>query len=231
MADRVTPIPADPLVERLRQLDTCAVSDACDQLGLADRVTTSLCSLTGPVAAAGRVITVLLGPPTPAPPSGRAGAARHLCAAATDSATADDVIVVAHQGRTDCAGWGGNLSRGARTRGAAATIVDGAVRDVDEAHTIGYPVFATAATPRTARGRAEEQAWGRPVVIDGITVDQGDYAIADSSGIVFVAAADIDTVLSAAEAIVAKESAMAADIDAGTPVSQVMGTDYETMLD
>ncbi len=211
-------------VARLRRLDSCAVSDACDRLGLVDRVATGLAPLTGPAQAAGRVVTVELGPWT----GGSQGS--HLCAAATDSATADDVIVVAHHGRTDCAGWGGNLSRAARARGAAATIVDGAARDIDESRAVGYAVFASAATPRTARGRTEEVAWGGPVSIGGVTVDHGDYVVADSTGVVFVPAGRIDEVLAAAEAIAAKEAAMAAALDAGQPVSDVMGRGYETML-
>lgn len=211
-------------VERLRAADTCAVSDACDRLGLADRVSVGPRSLTGATRIAGRVLTVELGLPSDRP------ATHHLCAAATDTATADDVIVVAHQGRADCAGWGGNLSRAATYRRAAGTVVDGAVRDVDEAIEIGYPVFATSANPRTARGRAEEKAWGRTIDFDGVTVDHGDFVIADSSGVVFVPAADLERVLAAAEAIAAKEAAMAAAIDTGRRVSDVMGADYESML-
>lgn len=219
-------------VARLRRLDSCAVSDACDRLGLADRVVTGLAPLTGPAHVAGRVVTVELGPWTGGGQArhGDSGAARHLCAAATDASTADDVIVVAHHGRTDCAGWGGNLSRAARSRGAAATIVDGAARDIDESRAVGYTVFASAATPRTARGRTEEVAWGGPVSIGGVTVDHGDYVVADSTGVVFVPAGRIDEVLAAAEAIAAKEAAMAAALDEGQPVSDVMGRDYETML-
>ena len=219
-------------VERLRALDACAVSDACDRLGLLDRVWAGPRPLTGPARIAGRVITVQLGPPS-TPPSTTAspGPPRHLCAAATDAATGDDVIVVAHQGRTDCAGWGGNLSRAARARGVAGTIVDGAVRDVDEAREIGYPVFATGATPRTARGRAEERSWGATIEVGGVRVAAGDFVIADSTGLVFVAAADLEPVLAAAGDIAAREAAMAADLDAGRPVSAVMGADYESMLD
>lgn len=215
----------DDLVTRLRALDSCSISDACDQLGLTGRVMTTSRPLTGPDRIAGRVITVELGAPT------GDRTARHLCAAATDSATSDDVIVVAHQGRTDCAGWGGNLSRAAKHRGAAGTIVDGAVRDVDEAIEIRYPVFAGSATPLTARGRTQEHSWGQAVEIAGIDVDQGDYVLGDSTGVVFIAASDIDRVLATAEVIAAKEAAMAQRIEGGEPVSKVMGANYEKMLE
>jgi regulator of RNase E activity RraA len=213
-------------VARLRALDTCALSDACDRLGLDGRVSTTIRSTAGPIRIGGRALTVLLGPPDAGNPS-----TRHLCAAATDAATADDVLVVAHQGRVDCAGWGGNLSRAAKHRGAAGTVVDGAVRDVDEAIEVGYSVFAIGSTPRTARGRAEERSWGKEIEVDGITVGAGDFVLADSSGVVFIAMADIESVLETAEAIAAKEAAMAANIEAGRAVSAVMGAEYEAMLD
>jgi 4-hydroxy-4-methyl-2-oxoglutarate aldolase len=212
-------------VGRLERLDACAVSDARDQLDLPDAVVTGMTNLTGTTRIAGRVITVQLGPPRAELP------ARHLCTAAIEASGTEDVIVVAHAGRTDCAGWGGNLSRAALMRGARGTIVHGAVRDIDEARDIGYPVYAVAGTPRTARGRAEEYTWGLPVDIAGISVDSGDYVIADGTGIVFVAAVDAARVLTAAEAIATKEGVMADAIANGYAISDVMGASYERMLE
>ncbi len=220
-----TPDRPDPLVERLRRLDSCAVSNACDSLGIEGRVSVSLRPLTGPARVGGRVITVELGP------AGDEASTVHLCAGATDATDADSVIVIAHQGRTDAAGWGGNLSRAARRRGAAGTLVDGAARDIDEAIDIGYPVFATSTTPRTARGRVQERCWGQGIVFDGVAVEQGDFVLADSTGVVFLPAERAGEVLDVAEAIAAKEAAMAEAIDAGAPVSEVMGAGYERMLE
>jgi regulator of RNase E activity RraA len=211
------------LIERLRRLDSCAVSDARDQLGLPDGTVTGLRNLTGVAPIAGRVVTVQLGPPHPAPST------RHLCTSAIETAEGDDVIVIDHQGRTDCAAWGGNLSRAARRRNVAGTIVHGAVRDVDEARDLTYPVYAAAATPRTARGRTQEHAWNTTINFAGVSVDPGDYVMADATGIVFTHPADIDAVLDAAERIAAAEAAIAAAIAAGTPVSDAMGANYERM--
>jgi regulator of RNase E activity RraA len=200
------------------------MSDALDQLGIAERVTTSSRAIMGPVRVAGRVITVELGPVTSTP------APRHLCTAAIEAGGPGDVLVVAHQGRLDCAGWGGSLSRAAQARGIGGTIVDGAVRDVDESHDIGYPVYAIAVTPRTARGRTQEKRWGDRIDFAGVVVESGDYVAADSTGIVFIGSADIGWVLDAAESIATREAGMAADIAKGVPVSVVMGAGYETLL-
>jgi regulator of RNase E activity RraA len=215
---------ADVAIPRLQRLDTGAVSDALDQLGIPDRVVGGSTALTGAARVAGRVLTVELGPvaSTPAP--------RHLCTAAIEAGGPGDVIVVAHQGRGDCAGWGGNLSRAAQARGIVGTIIDGAARDVDESRDIGYPVYASAVMPRTARGRTQETRWGEPIEFGGVAVACRDYVIADSTGVVFVGAADIHWVLDAAEAIAEREASMAAAIADGVPASDVMGDSYETML-
>ena len=64
-----------------------------------------------------------------------------------------------------------------------------------------------------------------------VGVRPGDYVLADQSAVIFIAAADIERVLDAAETIVAKEAAMAKAILSGTPIGQVMGGNYEHMLE
>jgi regulator of RNase E activity RraA len=84
--------------------------------------------------------------------------------------------------------------------------------------------------PVTARTRIIELDWNCPIRISGIAVAPGDLVIADGSGVVVVPAEHAENVISTAERIVAKERRMAMDVEAGKPVSEVMGTDYETML-
>src|SRR4051812_49552382 len=138
--------PGGDLVERLARLDTCAVSDALDRLGLVGAVA-GLRPMWPCPRVAGRVVTVKLKPATGERPS------RHLGTAAVEAATPGDVIVVDHGGRAEAAGWGGILSLAAKVKGVGGVIVDGACRDVDESRDVRLPVFARSATPRTARGR------------------------------------------------------------------------------
>jgi 4-hydroxy-4-methyl-2-oxoglutarate aldolase len=218
LSDRATP---DPMVARLRRLDSCAVSDALDRCGIDGRVLDGPVRRSGVGIVAGRAMTVLLGPPRPdAPP-------RHLATDAIEASTADSLLIVAHQARSDCSGWGGNLARAALAQGIAGTIVDGAARDIDEAAMIGYSVYSTSTTPRTARGRTAEHAWGTAVDVCGVRVEPGDLVIADGTGIVTIPADRADEVLAAAEHIAAQEASMAAAIAAGTPISAVMGITYE----
>lgn len=148
-------------IERLSNLDSCAVSDALDRLGLPG-VVLSIRPLTGPHKIAGRVVTVKL-----VAAEGRTSK-QHLATAAVEASGPGDVLVIEHRSRDDCAGWGGILSRAAKARRIEGTVVDGSVRDVDEAREIGYPVFARAAVPVTARGRIVEGGWNVGIEIGGL---------------------------------------------------------------
>ena len=106
-----------------------------------------------------------------------------------------------------------------RRRGVAGVVADGACRDVAEARSYGLPVFARAVTPRTARGRLRQQSVGTSVLIDGITVAQGDLVIADDSGVAFIPRQRASEVINRAEQILARESAIATDIRAWAPPS------------
>lgn len=216
----------DAIAVRLARLDACAVSDALDQLGLAPSVT-GLRALSVRQRISGCVTTVRLAPgkaPADAKPS-------HLCTAAIDRSNAGAVIVVEQRTGVECAGWGGILSNAARGQAIGGVIVEGLARDVDEAADIGFPVYARGATARTARGRIHEAETGGAVTVGDVTVNDGDWVVADSSGAAFVPAASIEAVLDAAEHIAAKEATMTKAVLAGNPVSAVMGASYEHLLE
>jgi 4-hydroxy-4-methyl-2-oxoglutarate aldolase len=210
-------------VARLEALDSCAVSDALDKLGLKGSVT-GIHRFTTEQRIAGRVLTVKLDRA-----EGRSNT-RHLCTTAIDAATPGDIIVVEQRTGLDAASWGGNLAIGAKMRKVAGVIVEGPARDMDDCRKIDFPVFARSHTSRTARGRIVEVATNEPITVGDVEVNPGDYAVADGSGVVFIAAIDIARVLDAAEAIVAREEAMAQALREGVPISHVMGASYETML-
>jgi 4-hydroxy-4-methyl-2-oxoglutarate aldolase len=209
---------------RLRRLDVCALSDALDALGLPAALS-DLKRQSGASTLAGRVSTVRL---TVGPlPEGAAKV--HLCARAIDAGGPGTVIVVAHPG-VEAGGWGGVLSNAARARGIEGAIVDGPVRDADEAAALAFPVFARGTTARTARGRIHEAATNELIEIAGRQVNPGDYVVADGSGVVFITAASVEKVLLTAERIAAKERLMTDAVRGGAPVSTVLGKDYEDML-
>jgi regulator of RNase E activity RraA len=208
--------------QRLARLDACVVSDALDRLGLSG-VAPGITRQSTDKKLTGRVLTVKL-----EAADGRL-ASRHLCTAAIEAAAPGEILVVEHHARTDCAGWGGILSRAAVVRKIQGVIVDGMCRDIDESREIGFPVFARGAVPATARGRVIETDYNCPVTVGAVTVKPGDWVIADGSGVVFLSQDKVETVLEQAEQLAAREAAFVRDIESGVPVSKVMSRTYEHM--
>lgn len=217
----------DDIAARLMRLDSCAVSDALDKLGVNGCVT-GLPPLGAPRRIAGRVHTVRLVAKDAAPPM--AGPPRHLGTAAIEACKPGEIIVVEQRSGIDAGSWGGILSLGAKLRGVAGVVVDGPVRDVDEARQMDFPVFGRSATARTARNRIVEVGTDIPVTIGDVTVVPGDYVLADGSAVVFLAQSDAERIVEAAASIAAREAAMAKALQSGKPITEVMGADYEHML-
>ena len=105
--------------------------------------------------------------------------------------------------------------------------------------TAGSDYTATNGTLSFAAGETSKTI---PVAVLGDTVNEPNETftltlsaatnatIADNSAVVFIAAARVEEVIAVAEQIVAKEAAMAKALLAGTPITQVMGANYEHML-
>lgn len=211
-------------IQRLRQVDSGAVSDALDSKGLHHQVPRGIHALFPSRRITGKVVTVqLVG-------AQELKSKRHLGTAAIESLEPGDVIVVANDGRMNVAAWGGNLALAAKLKGGEGVIIDGASRDVDEIFEMGLPLFARGATPCTARGRIVEHSTNAPVTIGGVLVNPGDLVIADMSGVAFIPARRAEDIVAAAEEVMQRDRNVGERIRAGEPVSQVMGVRYETAL-
>jgi regulator of RNase E activity RraA len=211
-------------VARLRRLDCCSISDARDRLGISG-VVSGIPQQSGETSVAGLVMTVRLdrGSAQSAPP-------RHLGTTAIELGSSDHVIAIEQHTGIEAGSWGGLLTLGAKVKGIAGVLADGPVRDIDEARKYGFPIFTSALTSVTARGRIHEGATNVPVTMWGVAVSPGDFVIADRSAVIFIAAADVDRTLDAAEQIAAREAQMAKAILSGLPMGEVMGGNYENML-
>jgi regulator of RNase E activity RraA len=214
----------DAAIARLAKLDTCAVSDALDRLGLPGAVLGIGPLWTCP-RVAGRCVTVKI------KPAGLEKSKQHLCTSAIAAASRADVIVVDNGGRIDVAAWGGLLSLAAKVKQVRGVIVDGACRDIDESRELGFPVYGRAAVQVTARGRIMQQSFNEEIQFAGAQVHPGDLVIADASGVVFIPRAREADVIAQAEALAGREAAMADAIRQGRSVLEVMESmGYESML-
>jgi regulator of RNase E activity RraA len=203
------------LLAEFAALDSATVSDALEACGHSAGQG-GLRPMWGRPTMAGFAVTAEL-----EPLDGEHGGA-HILTGAVEGAGGDDVLVVANGGRTDVSSWGGILSVGAAARSVRGVITDGACRDVGQARELGFPVFARAQVPVTARGRLRQKSVGEPIRLGEVTVRQGDVVLADEGGVVVVPRAQAHDVLRAAQALVAREAAIEAEVRAGVPLTQAM---------
>jgi 4-hydroxy-4-methyl-2-oxoglutarate aldolase len=145
--DEIAP-PPDHYVARLCRLDCCAFSDALDALGLPGAIT-GVPQQSGRGRMAGRAVTLRVGIGDPAQ-----GPKRHLGTTAIESSPPGGVIVIEQRSGIDAARWGGLLTLAAKLRGLAGAVIDGPMRDIDEAIGHEWPIFARKLTARGPRADA-----------------------------------------------------------------------------
>src|SRR3954471_23334570 len=105
-------------VDRASRLDTTALSDAMDRLGIAGQCL-NIKPLAHGMRLAGRAFTILYGPS--GKPSGTVGDY-------IDDVPGGHVVVLDNGGRENATVWGDILTWVATQRGVAGTVIDGACR-------------------------------------------------------------------------------------------------------
>jgi len=215
----------EPIVERLLKLDTCAVSDGMDRLGLTG-ATYGVRPMWPCPKIVGRAVTMKI------KPVGLDKPKQHLGTLPIDAAQPGDVIVIDNGGRPDTSCWGGLLALAAKTKGISGVVIDGACRDVDESRDVGFPVYARSAVPMTARGRVMQESYNQEIEFAGVQVHPGDLVIADGSGVVIIPQSKEEEIVREAEAVAATEARMAEGIRQGMSVLEVLQKlGYEQMLE
>jgi len=130
-----------------------------------------------------------------------------------------DVLVI--QGVDDISSMGSISATIGKRQGEVGAVVDGAVRDVDRARAIGYPMWSRSVSPLTGKWRLETVGVNVPITIAGVAVHPGDLVIADEVGVCFVPYAHARDVLAAAQQIAAREQERQARIAAGASLVEL----------
>jgi 4-hydroxy-4-methyl-2-oxoglutarate aldolase len=195
----------DANVERASKLDTTAISDALDRLGIAGQ-----CLNIKPLAPSfqltGRAFTILYGPS--ATPSGTVGDY-------IDDVAPGSVVVLDNGGRENATVWGDILTWVAHTRGVSGTVIDGACRDTHLSRKLGYPIFSRSYSMRTGKDRVQVEGTNVVVNIGDARVCPGDLLRGDADGVLVVPRAHEEAVLAAAEEIDATEQKIRDAVRAG----------------
>jgi regulator of RNase E activity RraA len=213
----------EQLRERYLKIPASSVSDALDAFGIMNNTVTKIHPVWDCPPVFGRAVTVRNVPAATHAQKHHGGfvTAQHV--------KPGDIIVVDNGGDEENNGWGEVVSWAVHLKGAVATLVDGAVRDVMSYKEMGYPVYAKAITLRTARNRMIQDAININIRFGSTQVRPGDYVMADINGVCIIPPEKVEEILGMAEEIERKEQAMIEKMKQGiNPLEAQSG--YETML-
>jgi RraA family protein len=129
-------------------------------------------------------------------------------------ASHDDVIVVDAGGFLDQAIVGEIMTTLAASKGIAGVVIYGAIRDIDIIGSSDFPVYACGYTFR-GPFRDGPGELNVPIAVAGVSVQPGDLVVGDANGMVVVPSENIESILSAAQLIQERESAMVEEIKRG----------------
>ena len=122
-----------------------------------------------------------------------------------------DVLVVDGKGDVSSALMGEIMCQQAVALGVAAVVIDGAVRDSEAIHELGFPMYAAGLNPngptKSVAGRLNH-----PISIGGVSVNPGDLVVGDADGVTVIERAKAMDLLPLAAEKVAAETKRIADI-------------------
>lgn len=211
-------------IEILKKMATTNLADALDKVGIRGAVI-GIRPMYDCPKIAGKAVTIKI------TAAGVVKSRHHLGVRAINAAEPGDIIIIDNRGDLYNNCWGEILAMGAKMKGVAGVVVDGAARDIDACKEFGFPVYARGTVPITARGRIMEESFNEVIRIGDIQVRPGDIVMADINGVVIIPLEKFDEVLEAAIQIQQKEDAMVEELRRGVPILEVdQKYSYETML-
>lgn len=140
---------------------------------------------------------------------------------AVEKANTGDIIVI-DQGGEPIAMWGELLSTVCQKKGIKGVIIDGAVRDIDDIHNIGFPVWSRHITPNAGDPKGYGKI-GFDIQCGGQTVSHGDWIVADEMGVVVIPQRKAQEVALKSIGIYEKENKLRKEIKKGKILSSLLG--------
>ena len=198
---------SEALLKEVASFDTATLHEAAGQTG-------ALSPDIRPIAAGLRLAGPALTVACPA------GDNLMIHAAVADAQPGEVLIAQCHDHRRGV--WGEILMTAAVERGITGLVVDGGVRDVPGLRAAGFPVFCRAiaiqGTVKERRGLLRQ-----PISCGGVLVWPGDLVVADDSGVVVIAADEVEQVVTRARQRVAKENDMLTALRDGKTTVELLG--------
>jgi 5-oxopent-3-ene-1,2,5-tricarboxylate decarboxylase / 2-hydroxyhepta-2,4-diene-1,7-dioate isomerase len=132
-----------------------------------------------------------------------------------DAVRPGEVIVIEARGETGSATLGDVLALRAHTRGAAAIVTDGGVRDAAAVAAIGIPVYSAGAHPAVLGHKHVPWDADLTIACGGATVQPGDILVGDGDGVIVLPPGIAEEVVDAALAQEQEDAWIAEQVAAG----------------
>lgn len=137
-----------------------------------------------------------------------------------------DVLVIDANGYEESGLLGELLSTSCKEHGLHGSVIDGAVRDIDEIEELGYPVYAKAVSPKGSY-KSHPGSINVSISCGGVTVNPGDIIVGDDEGIAVVDADEAEDVLEAANQKLEAEAEMREQIQNGEYIYDINNFEEE----
>jgi regulator of RNase E activity RraA len=199
------------LRSRLAALDTPALSDALDRLGI-DGQAVGIQPVDRRMTMVGQAFTVRMLP---------RGLSGRSVGDYIDDVQPGQAVVIDNGGRLDATVWGDILTTVASRNGVAGTVIDGVCRDVSRSLELEYPLYSRATTMRTGKDRVSAEAYGEAVQLAGVRVEPSDWICGDADGVLVVPSSHVDAVVEAAEEIAAVEARIRDQVGDGGRLDEI----------
>jgi 4-hydroxy-4-methyl-2-oxoglutarate aldolase len=181
----------DELVKEFKNLDTTAISDALDRLGIRGGCYGITPRVLG-VKAVGRAFTVRYRP---------CGVEKGTVGDFLDDVEPGQMVVLDNGGRTYGTVWGDIMTVYAQKRGIAGTVIDGVCRDMPRIHEVKYPIYTRGHIMVTGKDRVELDGLNIPVAVSDVQVRPNDIVACDDTGVVIIPHHKAEEVLKIAKEI------------------------------
>jgi len=217
----------DPLLERLKRMETGQVYDVLKAMGLYQSADARIRPIGAGYKVAGRAYTI--GPVVRDAPEGGGKVDKYKTMSQDKERVFGDVkpgdVVVVTMG-----GMGENTACAIKTRGGVGIIVDGYCRDIQGIReSLKIPCFCSSISPgddppaREGGTRVVSTESNIPVECGGVRVSPGDVVLADDSGIVFIPGGIFEETLEFMEAYAELDDSVSERLLEGASVGEAYG--------
>jgi regulator of RNase E activity RraA len=203
---------ADSIMQRLKNIETGAITDAIKQMGI-DGWMVGLHPVNSESRVAGRAFTIQYGMEKTSDAKGLSY--YNLL----EEIQPGDVIILAC-GATPLASMGENMQHAAKVKGAVGIVNDACNRDTSVIKSYDLPVFSMGSAVKFIPSNCKITAYKVPVMCGGVMVHPGDYIIGDIDGVIALPQGPIEVIIEVAEEIMVIEKIMEDAINSGKSMKE-----------